>query len=202
MTTTVPRPLPSRPEGRESRTGSAPWSHWYEHELGWATEGTAPVRLLTGLRFDVLEVPAAAGRTALRRVGRTGPVALTEARMQLLVAAGSADELPGLLDWLEWGGVTLSLTAIGAGGRITAPAPPGRAAGRSGAAVWLRPPGLRREGEPDLPALVGLGSRGGGTPDLARLVDAVATECHRDRLTRARTGRSTDESTAQPLAFS
>ncbi|MFF2326814.1 MULTISPECIES: SCO3374 family protein [unclassified Streptomyces] len=210
MTITAPASLPTLTDERGSHAqGSrtedargARWARWYERELGWATEGTAPVRLPTGLRFDVLEVPAAVGHAALRLVSRTGPVALTGARMCLLVAAGSADELPGLLDWLEWGGVALSLTALGTGGRITAPAPPGRAAGRPGAAVWLRPPGLRHEGEPELPALVGLGSRGGGAPDLARLVDAVATECHRARLLRARTGRSTDESTAQPLASS
>ncbi|MFD4940947.1 SCO3374 family protein [Streptomyces sp. NPDC058239] len=202
MAITVPSTLLSLADEREGHTECARWAQWYERELGWATEGTTPVRLLTGLRFDVLEVPAAAGHAALRRVGRTGPVALTGSRMSLLVAAGSADELPGLLDWLEWGGVALSLTAIGTGGRITAPTPPGRVAGRSGAAAWLRPPGLRHDGEPEFPALVGLGSRGGDAPDLVRLVDAVATECHRVRLMRARTGRSTDESTAQPLAFS
>lgn len=150
MAIAVPPPLPSLADGREDHAECARWARWYERELGWATEGTAPVRLLTGLRFDVLEVPAAVGRAALRRVGRTGPVALTGARMGLLVAAGSAEELPGLLDWLEWGGVALSLTAIGTGGRITAPTPPGRTAGRSGAAVWLRPPGrgTRRAGAP------------------------------------------------------
>ncbi|MFJ7492844.1 SCO3374 family protein [Streptomyces sp. NPDC097727] len=202
MAITVPSTSRSLADGQEDHAECARWAQWYERELGWATEGTTPVRLLTGLRFDVLEVPVAAGRAALRRVGRTGPVALRGSRMSLLVTAGSADELPGLLDWLEWGGVTLSLTAIGTGGRITAPTPPGRVAGRSGAAVWLRPPGLRHEEEPELPALLGLGSRGGDAPDLVRLVDAVATECHRVRLMRARTGRSTDESTAQPLAFS
>ncbi|WP_406495262.1 SCO3374 family protein [Streptomyces sp. NBC_00846] len=202
MAIIVPPPPPSFTDGRKSLDACAWWARWYERELGWATEGTTPVRLLTGLRFDVLQVPAAVGRAALRRVGRSGPVALAGARMSLLVAAGSADELPGLLDWLEWGGITLSLTAIGAGGRITAPVPPGGVPSRPGAAVWLRPPGLRHEEEPELPALSGLGSRGGDAPDLVRLVDAVATECHRVRLMRARTGRSTDESTAQPLAFS
>lgn len=201
MAFTVPYPAPSVTGERESGD-CARWAQWYERELGWATAGTAPVRLLTGLRFDVLQVPAAAGHAALRRLDRTGPVALSGARMSLLVAVGSADELPGLLDWLEWGGVALSLTAIGAGGRITAPVPPGRMAGRPGTAAWLRPPGLRHEEGSEFPALAGLGSRGGGAPDLVRLVDAVATECHRARLMRARTGPSTDGSTAQPLAFS
>ena len=41
---------------------------------------------------------------------------------------------------------------------------------------------------------------GGGAPDLVRLVDAVATECHRARLRRPAT--ATRRPTAQPLAFS
>lgn len=115
-------------------------ARWYERELGWVTAGRAPVRLLTGLRFDVLELPADAGLAVLRRAVRTGPVALAGARMRLLVAAGSADELPGLLDWLEWGGVALDLTVLGTGGRITAPAPAGAPESSPGAAFWLRPP--------------------------------------------------------------
>lgn len=113
-------------------------ARWYEHELGWATVAGPPVQLVTGLRFDVLELPAAAGRGVLRRMGRaTGPVALLGSRMRLLVAAGGAEELPGLLDWLEWGGISLDLTALGADGRMTAPLPPGRGgSGAPGAAVW------------------------------------------------------------------
>ncbi|MFF5900401.1 SCO3374 family protein [Streptomyces argenteolus] len=178
-------------------------AQWYARELDWATADSSPVRLLTGLRFDVLEVPAAAGHAALRRVGPTGPVALAGGRMRLLVAAGSADEIPGLLAWLEWGGISLDLTALGHGGHITAPLPPGwAAAGSPGAASWLRPPGTRQEVELSLPALGGLGSRGGDAPDLVRLVDAAATECHRVRLTHARTRLRAHRPTGQPLAFS
>ncbi|MET8172734.1 SCO3374 family protein [Streptomyces clavifer] len=177
-------------------------AQWYARVLGWATAGDSPVRLLTGLRFDVLELPAAAGHAVLRRVGRTGPVALAGQRMRLLVAAGSADELPGLLDWLEWGGIALDLNAIGVGGHIAAPVPPGGTERTPGAALWLRPPEPHQEVEPLLPALAGLGSRGGGAPDLVRLVDAAATECHRARLTHARTHLSADRPTDQPLAFS
>ncbi|MEV0580502.1 SCO3374 family protein [Streptomyces sp. NPDC050392] len=206
MALTVPPPRTASPAERGGRADGPSrdaWARWYEEELGWATAGSAPVRLLTGLRFDALVVPAAAGHAALRRVGRTGPVTLTGRRMNLLVAPGSADELPGLLDWLEWGGVALAIGALGAGGRITAPPPPGRP-GPPGAAVWLRPPCPPHEQgeEPVLPALSGFGSRGGDTPDLIRLVDAVATECHRARLMRARTGPRTGGTTAQPLAFS
>ncbi|MEU8678916.1 SCO3374 family protein [Streptomyces sp. NPDC048560] len=194
MALTVPTP--------RSSPGTDDWALRYERELGWATAEGTPVRLLTGLRFDVLELPAEAGHAVLRRLGRTGPVVLAGRRMALLVAAGSADELPGLLDWLEWGGIALDLTAVGTGGRITAPAPPGCAAGSPGAAFWLRPPEPRQEVGPTLPALVGFGNRGGDVPDLARLVDVAATECHRARLTRARSGLLTYRPTAQPLAFS
>lgn len=132
--------------------------------------------------------------------------------MWLLVAAGSAEELPGLLDWLEWGALALDLTAIGAGGSIEAPLPPGVPGGASeglltadgagkdepggsgpqGAAVWLRPPEPGCEVEPSLPTLSAVGG-GGGAPDLVRLVDTVATQCHRIRLRRA---------CAQPPAYS
>ncbi|WP_351231773.1 SCO3374 family protein [Streptomyces sp. NPDC002133] len=179
-------------------------ARWYENELGWATAGGRPVQLPTGLRFDVLELPADAGFALLRRHERTGPVAITgrvpraggRARMRLLVAAGSAEELPGLLDWLEWGGIGLDLTALGTGMRMSAPAPPGFPVAQ-GAARWVRPPEPGREVEPSLPTLAPVGQSAGpggvgGTPDLVRLVATAAHACHRARLLRA----------AQPLAFS
>lgn len=178
---------------------------WYENELGWATVPGSPVRLATGLRFDVLDVPAEAGFAALRHLGPASPVALygagTRMRLRLLVAAGSAEELPGLLDWLEWGTLALDLTAIGADGSIGAPLPPGvpegplsavEGAGPQGAAVWLRPPEPGCEVESSLPTLSAVGGDG-GAPDLVRLVDTMATQCHRVRLRRA---------CAQPLAYS
>ncbi|MFI2372478.1 SCO3374 family protein [Streptomyces sp. NPDC018833] len=168
--------------------------HWYRSALGWAAEGS-PVELLVGRDFDLLELPADAGDAVLRRVAATGPVAVQGDRMRLLVAAGSAAELPGLLDWLEWGGVDLDLTTIGEGGRMTAPPPPGADHVR-GAARWLRPPGRGSR----LPALAGLGGSG-DAPDLVRLVDTAATECHRVRLLRA--GRApVQHGDDQALAFS
>ncbi|MGW5651222.1 SCO3374 family protein [Streptomyces humi] len=172
-----------------------PVRHWYENDLGWPTVPAPPgepLRLVTGVRFDVLDVPAGAGAKALRHLLPGSPVALQGDRMRLLVAAGSAEELPGLLDWLEWGVPGLDLRALGAGGRTEAPARPGRAEGTSwgeaqpaqGAAVWLRPPEPGREVEISLPTLSAVGG-GGGAPDLVRLVDTVATECHRIRLRRA-----------------
>jgi hypothetical protein len=158
------------------------------------------------MRFDVLDVPAEAGRAALRRLAPGSPVAARGNRMRLLVAAGSAEELPGLLEWLEWGALSLDLTAMGAGDVMTAPLPPGPtgpagavgpdgpggpdcpgdSGGSQGAAVWVRPPEPGREVEASLPTLSALGG-GGGAPDLVRLVDTVAAQCHRVRLRRAST---------------
>lgn len=179
MAFTVSLPAPRSPFNRDG----VAW--WYEHELGWATapgDAEGPVELLTGLRFDVLELPAAAGFAVLRRVGGRWPVAVAGHRMRLLVAAGASDELPGLLDWLEWGGIALDLVALGAGDRTTAPIPPGwSGSGSPGAASWLRPPEPGREVEPTLPAMSAVGGVT-GAPCLVRLVDAAASECHRVRL--------------------
>jgi hypothetical protein len=204
-------PLPRRPLDPDDRQ-----RHWYENELGWRTVPGEPLRLVTGLRFDVLDVPVEAGVAALWRLGPDSPVAVRGDRMRLLVAAGSAEELPGLLDWLEWGALahTLDLVALGADGLMEAPSMPGErpvqapppgagpAAGRSlssgrsgplqGAAVWLRPPEPGCEVEASLPTMPAVGGVG-HAPDLVRLVDTVATQCHRVRLRR---------SCAQPLAFS
>lgn len=173
------------------------YASWYGRVLGWPLTGGPPPQLATGTRFDVLELPSDAGAALLRRPVATGPVALMGRRMRFLVAAGGADELEGLLAWLEWGGVALDLTALGAGGRITAPAPPGPPPGPRETAVWLRPP--ERGCEALLPALPapGEGAGAGRGPDLVRLVAAAATECHRARLRRRTAHRD-----GQPLAFS
>ncbi|MFS8198942.1 SCO3374 family protein (plasmid) [Streptomyces sp. CWNU-52B] len=249
------------PYGTRYSTRYGTIRHWYENELGWATVPGTPVHLLTGLRFDVLEVPAEAGYAALRHLGPGSPVAVRADRMRLFVAAGSAEELPGLLDWLEWGSVALDLRATGSGGRVEAPLPPGPVRGSrgdvrltgdagdadvvddegtdagtevgemlragtgtgtrvgagtrsgpwrrarpqgtapvstpatasQGAAVWLRPPELGCEVESSLPTLSALDGGGGGAPDLVRLVETMANECHRIRLRHC---------CAQPLAFS
>ncbi|GGN05531.1 SCO3374 family protein [Streptomyces fuscichromogenes] len=172
--------------------------HWYENDLGWATVPAAPgepLRLVTGVRFDVLEVPARAGTRALGQLAPGSPVALQDGRMRLLVAAGSAEELPGLLDWLEWGApaLALDLRALGAGGALDAPLRPGPGGPVQGAAVWLRPPESGCEVEASLPTLSAMGGVG-DAPDLVRLVNTVATECHRVRLRRA--GREPEDSQA------
>lgn len=118
-----PVPLPRRPLDASCRV-----RRWYENELGWPTVPGDPLRLVVGVRFDVLDVPVEAGHAALRRLAPGSPVALLGDRMRFLVAAGTAEELPGLLEWLEWGTLPLDLTAIGTG-PMAAPRPP-----------WLDPP--------------------------------------------------------------
>ncbi|MFJ5999519.1 SCO3374 family protein [Streptomyces sp. NPDC092370] len=218
-------PLPRRPLDPAGASGQV--RRWYENELGWPTVPGEPPRLVVGVRYDVLDVPAEAGHAALRRSTAGFPVAVHGDRMLLLVAAGSAEEIPGLLEWLDWGSLPLDLVPIGAGGLIGAPSPPvpdeQRAApapcgpnavapcgtrtpsppgadtplrdalpppgppgrgGSQGAAVWLRPPEPGCEVEASLPTLSAPGCAG-DAPDLVRLVNTVATQCHRVRLRHA-----------------
>jgi len=107
---------------------------------------------------DALEVPEAAGRALLRRRGlRTGAVAWDRAagRMRFLLPPGSAEEVPGLLEWLEWGGIELDLAVLAA-------------CDPREAAVWVRPPGRGREAD-----LVGLVSAAATECHRARLVRAT-----------------------------
>jgi hypothetical protein len=161
---------------------------WYEHELGWPVTGGAPPALVTGVRFDALDVPAEAGFAVLGRFprpGQLGPVALDGHRVRLLVAPGAAEELPGLLEWLEWGGIALDLLALGAGRSMRAPAHPEwsrrEAAYDRSAPVWLRPPRPGFDVESTVPALhVAAGTDGAAGPvGLAALVATLATACHR-----------------------
>ncbi|MEU6079925.1 SCO3374 family protein [Streptomyces sp. NPDC047108] len=196
MATAFPRP----------RSATCDVRLWYERALGWPVTGGRPaghpVDLLTGARFDVLDLPADAGAAVLRRVPRTGPVALDGGRMRFLIAAGGAEQLPELLDWLEWGGVALDLVALGPGDRMRAPRPGDswEAACTGPQPVWLRPPEPGCEIEPTLPVATlggtpgGREDDGGLAPDLVRLVGAAATQVHRARLLNA--------SRAQALAFS
>ncbi|MFF9091055.1 SCO3374 family protein [Streptomyces sp. NPDC014991] len=201
--TTSAVPLPRRPFDPDAPDARA--RHWYENALGWPTVPGQPLRLRTGVRFDVLDVPAEAGAGALGHLAPGSPVALRGDRMELLLAAGSAEEVPGVLDWLEWGAVTLDLRLLGAGGTVEAPPPTGavtsgRAGTVQGAAVWLRPPGPGRGVEALLPAMPAVG-REGSAPDLVRLLDTVAAQCHRVRLRRLCAGPAASGRN-QPLAFS
>ena len=73
----------------------------------WEARPTAPGVLPCGTAFDVVNVPALFGRRMLDRLWEegpgSGPVAMHRGRMLLFAAPGTAQRLPSLLDWEEWG---------------------------------------------------------------------------------------------------
>ncbi|TDC73990.1 bifunctional DNA primase/polymerase [Streptomyces hainanensis] len=127
-------------------------------EDAWdATPGGATVLLPTGLTFDVVDVPAAAGHLALPRLERmglpVGPVALApHDRAWFFVAAGAAAELPQLLYRTGWEDVPLDLRCLGKGAHVTAP-PSGHAG--QGPVRWLRAPALETATPPQARLLLG-----------------------------------------------
>ncbi|GGX20048.1 hypothetical protein [Streptomyces chryseus] len=76
-----------------------------------------------GSVFDVVSIPAFFGRRMLDRLWAdgpgSGPVATHRGRMLLFTSAGTAQRLPSLLAWEEWG-----RTGNTAGGTAKAPVPP------------------------------------------------------------------------------
>ncbi|RKN06648.1 bifunctional DNA primase/polymerase [Streptomyces radicis] len=139
---------------------------WEQVLHRWDRTPDATVLLPTGGSFDVLDVPATAGRGALLRLERlgvpVGPVALApHGRAWFLVAPGAAAELPELLYRTGWDGALLDLRALGAGHHITAP--PCDHGGR-GAVRWLRAPSLETAAAP---------------PRARLLLGTLAYACHR-----------------------
>ncbi len=121
-----------------------------EAVAAWRGVPGASLLLPTGRGFDVLEVPAAAGRRALARLERMGlplgPVAVApHERAWFFVAPGAAEVLPRLLYRMGWDDTELDLRCLGAGDHITAPPSD---LGGLGPVTWLRPPTLERAGRP------------------------------------------------------
>ncbi|WP_330330611.1 hypothetical protein OHS33_13280 [Streptomyces sp. NBC_00536] len=73
----------------------------------WRDRPTAPAVLPCGTAFDVVNVPVVFGRRMLDLLWAEGPgcgpVAVHRGRMLLFAAPGTAQRLPALLDWEEWG---------------------------------------------------------------------------------------------------
>ncbi|MFM9642410.1 hypothetical protein [Streptomyces turgidiscabies] len=73
----------------------------------WAERPTAPLVLPCGTAFDVVNVPAVFCRRMLDRLWDggpgSGPVAAYRGRILLFAALGTAQRLPSLLRWEEWG---------------------------------------------------------------------------------------------------
>ncbi|MFA3872274.1 hypothetical protein ABS735_01005 [Streptomyces sp. MMCC 100] len=121
----------------------------------WEERPEVPVVLPCGSAFDVVSAPAIFGRRMLDRLWDdgpgSGPVAEFRGRMLLFAAPGTAQRLPSLLDWEEWGargresgrtGAVPPLLCHGVGDTVTVPAPAGPPP-RSGSR-WLVAPDTRR----------------------------------------------------------
>ncbi|MET8097088.1 hypothetical protein ABZV29_11520 [Streptomyces sp. NPDC005236] len=73
----------------------------------WRERPDAPVVLLCGSAFDVVSASALFGRRMLDRLWDegpgSGPVAAHRGRILLFAAPGTAQRLPSLMEWEEWG---------------------------------------------------------------------------------------------------
>jgi hypothetical protein len=73
----------------------------------WRERPNAPLVLPCGSAFDVVSAPALFGRRMLDRLWEdgpgSGPVAAHRGRMLLFAAPGTAQRLPALMEWEEWG---------------------------------------------------------------------------------------------------
>ncbi|MGW7284444.1 bifunctional DNA primase/polymerase [Streptomyces sp. NPDC054847] len=91
----------------------------------WEARPTAPAVLPCGSVFDVVTVPSIFGRRMLDRLWEegpgSGPVAVHRGRMMLFAAPGTAQRLPSLLDWEEWGDAVPPLLCHGTGDAVTVP---------------------------------------------------------------------------------
>ncbi|MFI1187610.1 bifunctional DNA primase/polymerase [Streptomyces californicus] len=125
----------------------------------WEERPTAPGVLPCGTAFDVVNVPALFGRRMLERLWAegpgSGPVATHRGRMLLFAAPGTAQRLPSLLSWEEWGtdgsggadgageerGAVPPLLCHGTGDAVTVP--PLTCAPSDGGPRWLVAPDTR-----------------------------------------------------------
>ncbi|MEV0962191.1 MULTISPECIES: bifunctional DNA primase/polymerase [unclassified Streptomyces] len=113
---------------------TAPGADWLASATGhprsvlarWESRPSAPLAVPCGGGvFDVVNVPAMFGRRMLDRLWSegpgSGPVVYHRGRMLLFAAPGTAQRLPSLLDWEEWGGAVPPLLCHGTGDAITVP---------------------------------------------------------------------------------
>ncbi|MFJ6656063.1 hypothetical protein ACIQNG_06815 [Streptomyces sp. NPDC091377] len=87
----------------------------------WEERPDAPVVLPCGTAFDVVSAPAIFGRRMLDQLWDegpgSGPVAVFRGRVLLFAASGTAQRLPSLLHWEEWGARAGDSRPPGAGHR-------------------------------------------------------------------------------------
>ncbi|MGA4841761.1 bifunctional DNA primase/polymerase [Streptomyces sp. G45] len=91
----------------------------------WRARPTVPAVLPCGTVFDVVSVPIVFGRRMVDRLWQegpgSGPVATCRGRVLLFAAPGTAQRLPSLLEWEEWGAAVPSLLCHGPGDAVTVP---------------------------------------------------------------------------------
>jgi hypothetical protein len=122
----------------------------------WEERPDAPVVLPCGSAFDVVSAPAIFGRRMLDRLWDegpgSGPVAQFRGRMLLFAAPGTAQRLPSLLEWEEWGargrvdGRTAAIPPLlchGTGDAVTVPALTGAGSPARSTSRWLVAPDTR-----------------------------------------------------------
>lgn len=90
---------------RLARVRTEPQAH--RHRPGPEPPPTTPAVLPCGSAFDVVNAPAIFGRRMLDELWGegpgSGPVAAYRGRMLLFATPGTAQRLPALLKWEEWG---------------------------------------------------------------------------------------------------
>ncbi|MGW7720889.1 hypothetical protein ACWGKK_42210 [Streptomyces chartreusis] len=97
----------------------------------WEERPAAPVVLPCGSVFDIVSAPALFGRRMLDRLWDggpgSGPVAVYRGRILMFAAPGTAQRLPSLLRWEEFGRADgmPPLLCHGTGDAVTVPAPTG-----------------------------------------------------------------------------
>ncbi|MFD3539690.1 bifunctional DNA primase/polymerase [Streptomyces sp. NPDC058662] len=122
----------------------------------WEARPGAPAVLPCGTAFDVVNVPLVLGRRVMDLLWAEGPgcgpVAVHRGRMLLFVARGTAQRLPVLLAWEEWGGSGVAPAPLchGRGDAVTVPP----LAATPGPSRWLVAPDTRTPWLPGPEALL------------------------------------------------
>lgn len=110
----------------------------------WDARPAAPAALPCGMAFDVVNLESVFGRRVLDRLWSegpgSGPVAVHRGRMLLFAAAGTAQRLPALLHWEEWGEAVPPPLCHGIGDAVTVPP---LLPGAPGAPRWVVAPDTR-----------------------------------------------------------
>ncbi|WP_370622999.1 bifunctional DNA primase/polymerase [Streptomyces tsukubensis] len=169
----MPRlPLGPRPAwgeeaaGRDAATVTSEGADWLARSTPyprstlalWRERPHAPLVLPCGRVFDIVNLPVVFGRRVLDRLWDEGPgcgpVATHRGRLLVFAAPGTAQRLPALLEWEEWGGsaphpdggsVVPPLLCHGAGDAVTAPALSAAGAAETARGPrWLVAPDTRR----------------------------------------------------------